>query len=112
MDIIIFALISIGLSVACYSVSQLLNHGKFKWSKKGFGFWDFDSDKRKYMSKIPFAKTFLVFLTDGYHLTQFFFLLFLSLGVGWAMQLDWLGCLYGWIGIHAVHFIVYRALQR
>src|SRR5687767_811306 len=102
----------IGLSVACFSVSQLLNHGKFKWSKKGFGFWDHDSDKRKYMSKIPFAKTFMVFLTDGYHLLQFLFLLFLSLGVGLAIGLNWLGCLYVWIGVHAVHFIVYRALQR
>jgi hypothetical protein len=109
MDIIIFALISIGLSVACYSVSQLLNHGKFKWSKKGFGFWDFDSDKRKYMSKIPFAKTFLVSLTDGYHASQSLSFITLSLGISLLANVNFFLI---WGGVLLTHATIYRLLQR
>lgn len=99
-------------AIACYSISQLQQHGKLKWSKKGLGFWDFDSDKRKYMSKIPFAKTALVFLTDGYHLMQFFMFIFLSLSITFAAGFDWWLLAGVWTGIHLVHVGVYKLLQK
>ena len=107
------SLILFSLSIVCYSISQLLNHGKFRWSKKGFGFWDHDSDKRKYISKIPFARTFLIFLTDGYHLMQALFLLFLSLGISLALELqNWKEYLAVYVGIHVVHFVTYKILSK
>lgn len=109
----ILSFLSFVLGVVCYSISQLQQHGKLKWSKKGLGFWDFDSDKRKYISKIPFAKTVLVFLTDGYHLCQFCFFLFISLSFSIALQLEnWKQYLLVYIGIHLVHFVTYKLLQK
>lgn len=48
----ILALLSLIAAIACYSISQLLNHGKFRWSKKGLGFWDDKSDLRKYKMEL------------------------------------------------------------
>src|SRR5688572_8305901 len=108
----IIALLFLGLSIVCYSISQLQQHGKLRWSKKGLGFWDFDSDKRKYMSKLPFATTWLVFATDGYHFCQFMAGNFLSVSFTLAMGFEWLRLLLVWSLIHAVHFVIYKTLQR
>lgn len=84
---LLLAILFLIMAVGCYSISQLQQHGQLKWGKEGTGFWGYDSDKRKYTSKIPLAKTWLVFLTDGYHFMQFWMFNFLSLSVtlfyGW-----------------------------
>jgi hypothetical protein len=47
------AMISLALAIGCYSISQLVQHGKFKWmSKNPFGFWGDTSDRRKY-KRVP-----------------------------------------------------------
>lgn len=108
----IVAFILLAIAIGCYSISQLAQHQKLKWGKEGTGFWGFDSDKRKYTSKIPFAKTALVFLTDGYHLMQFFFLLLLSLSFTISLGLEnwWPYLVY--IGVHIVHFLTYKLLSK
>ena len=108
----ITSLTLLALAIACYSLSQLQQHGKLRWSKKGMGFWDYDSDKRKYYSKIPFAKTWLVFLTDGYHFCQFMAANFLSVAFTFALGFGWWMLLIIWSLIHAVHFVVYRIAQK
>lgn len=87
-------------AVICYSISQLQLFGKLKWMDNEDGFWGIYSWKRKYkiawsaddkgflkapdtwyyrFFKIPYRERFtlsatlLVFLTDGFHLMQFFF---------------------------------------
>ena len=47
----ILALILLALSIACYSVSQLQQHGKLRWSKRNDDFWNVDSFTRKYKWK-------------------------------------------------------------
>lgn len=85
----IAAILTLIIAVGAYSISQLQQHGQLRWSKEGTGFWDFDSDKRKYTSKIPFARTWLVFLTDGYHFMQFWMFNFLSLSFTFAIGWNW-----------------------
>jgi len=90
------ALSLLALSIACYSVSQLLQHGKFKWmSKDRLGFWGEDMDERKYkdfrndgrliapknfyykhIARVPYVERWFtstnvtVMFTDSYHLLQ------------------------------------------
>jgi len=107
----IFALLFTSLAIGCYSISQLLNHQKFKYSKEGTGFWDHDSDKRKY-DKLSIYKTFMVFLTDGYHLCQWLFFNFLSLSITFAIGFDWWLLLGTWILIHITHWAIYNTLKK
>jgi hypothetical protein len=108
----IFAFILLALAIASYTISQLQQHGKLKWSKDDISFWGTDSDKRKYNSKFPFSTTILVWLTDGYHLMQFFALIFLSAAFAVALGFSWGLLLYIWIGVHIVHFCAYYFLQK
>lgn len=98
------ALICLAFAIVAYAISQLQQHGQLLWGKKGLGFWDGDSDKRKYMSKIPFARTLFVFLTDGYHFMQFWMFNLLALSLTFANGWNW--WLFGglMIGIRLVHW--------
>lgn len=77
------SLLLFSLSVVCYIVSQLQQQGKLIWmdEDKPDSFWGEDSHLRKYKNVGAVVRdepaffastTFLVFLTDGYHLMQFF----------------------------------------
>jgi hypothetical protein len=91
------SLLLFSIAVIFYTISQACQHGKLGWGL----FWSKDSWKNKYKlnhvgfvkapntwyyrtfeirykEKFPFSATLLVSLTDGYHLTQFFFKAFLS----------------------------------
>lgn len=126
-------------AIAAYSISQLQQHGKLKY-KDIRGFWgQWSSDRKyeswkrsgividkvqapntwyyrffkiKYKERFPLSATLLVFLTDGYHLTQFLFFLFLSLSITFAIGFDWWLLAGVWSGIHVVHAGVYKLLQR
>jgi hypothetical protein len=101
----IYSLICLSLGAVCYCCSQLIMHGKLKWSEdeKGFDFWGKNSGARKYKrlpngtillpapttyyyklfnlkykERFPGSATVFVALTDGYHLCQLLFLLLIS----------------------------------
>jgi hypothetical protein len=133
---ILISLSSLALAIGFYSVGQLVNQGKLKWSKEGRllrGFWDDDSYLRKYKltpestvmkapenwyyrffkikykERFPLSATFLVNLTDGYHLMQS--LSFLSLSVCVSL-LSGITFWYVWLGVLAVHFLTYKLLSK
>jgi hypothetical protein len=120
----------IGLSVACYSISQLQQQRKLKGQKGDASFWGEDSWRRKYTKsyvflppdnwyyrmfniqlreRFPLSATFLVSLTDGYHLTQSLSFLTLSLGISLLANVNFFLI---WISILFIHATVYRLLQR
>lgn len=115
------------LAIVAYSCSQLLIHGKFRWmSKDPYGFWGEESyvrkyklppgmvqnEKDRYKERFPLSTTFLVFLTDGYHLMQFIFFLSLSLSFTFAISFSWVKFGLVWGGIHVCHFLAYKLLSR
>jgi hypothetical protein len=135
----ILALVLLALGIGCYSVKELQAHGKLRWMQHGNyirAFWDEDSYLRKYKltnegtvivapqnwyyrffkikykERFPLSATFLVAFTDGMHLMQFFFLLFISLSVALLIGFNWWTLLLVWSGIHIVHASVYRLLSR
>lgn len=71
--------------------------------------WYYRLFKIKYKERFPLSATFLVALTDGYHLTQS--ISFLSLA-GCISLLSGINFLYLWLGILFCNFLTYRALQR
>jgi hypothetical protein len=125
----IISLVLLGIGIAAYSISQLLQHEKFKWSGAGYTFWGgrtalrkykfplesyqgnwyYRFFKIKYKERFPLSATFLVSLTDGYHLCQS--ISFLSFAGAFSM-LSGIHFLYVWLGILLVHFTTYRLLQR
>lgn len=134
----LLSLLSFAIGIAAYTVSQLQQHGKLRWSKSTYGFFGHDSHLRKYknisepgrlyeITKAPsnwyyntfkikyreaffLSSTILVFLTDFYHASQFLFFLFISLSV--VPILGWTYGIAFWIVAHITHFILYRTLQR
>lgn len=128
----LLTIISLIASIGCYSISQLLIHEKFKWLARDYSFWGgktylrkykfpLDSNvnnwyyrffKIKYKERFPLSATFLVFLTDGYHLNQALFMLFVSLSVTFALGFSWWLLLGVWSLIHIVHFITYKVLSK
>jgi hypothetical protein len=101
----VLSLILFCAGAVAYCVSQLIMHGKLKWSEdeKGFDFWGKNSGARKYKrlpngtillpapttyyyklfnlkykERFPGSATVFVALTDGYHLCQLLFLLLIS----------------------------------
>lgn len=107
------SILFLAMALVSYSISQLAQHGKLRWeSRNTYGFWGEDSDKRKYTSKIPFAKTWLVFLTDGYHLCQAIFLSSLSLSVTMLIGFQWVTLGLVWGGIHLLHWLVYKIASK
>lgn len=134
----LLSLLSLALSIACYSISQLIQHGRFKFSKGYYGFWDEKSYERKYKRNrdvdplgyekypapdnwyyrffkikykeaFPLSATFLSNFTDGYHMCQSLSFLFLSLSFSLATSINFF---LVWGGILLVHFVTYRVLQR
>jgi hypothetical protein len=127
------SLLCFTLAVICCSIKDLQAHGKLKWMDYGRGFWGEESYYRKYADPIENSKnnwytkffkikykerwftstTFTVFLTDAWHLLQFLIFIFLSLGISLALELhNWQQYLAVYAGIHVVHFLTYRLLQR
>jgi hypothetical protein len=136
---ILFLLLAIG----CYTVSQIQQHGKLQTKAKynPFGFWGDESHIRKYKGtpelgyhhqaapntwyynflkikykeRFPLSATLLVFITDGYHLMQFFFFIFLSISVSIPLDTrwnEWLEFAGVWGLVHLIHFLIYKLLQR
>lgn len=93
------------ISIALYSLKDIQQFWGLKWSKKGTDFWGSSSWLRKYKGYLKSngpaffgSTTFLVFLTDGVHLFQFLFKIFLTLGIfgfTWSSIIGWLV----WTGI-------------
>lgn len=132
----ILSLFLLSVSIAARAISELALHGKLKWSGKHTTFWGDNSWMRKYNFKgdmyhdlppdnwyyrtfnidyrerFPLSATALVFLTDGMHLMQFVFFLFLSLSITTALNFSWWLLLGVWSLIHLVHWGVYRLLQK
>lgn len=130
-------------SVACYTISQLLNHSKIGLTGKNtWSFFGHDSHLRKYKNiggpdqvyiidrapnnwyyrlfRIPYRERFLgsatifVFLTDGYHLMQFFFKLFLcaSIALYKPLFIWWIDAVGLWVLFGIVFTLGYRIFSR
>lgn len=124
------------LACVCYTVSQLWAHGKIYWSSDPYSFWGSLSDKRKYKlhfgsylpapdnwyyktfgiehkERFPGSATVFVWLTDGYHFSQFLFIKFLLLAIIFndypATIWNFLGCAIVWYGTFN---ICYRQIPR
>lgn len=128
----ILAFIFLSLAIACRSCVELWNHGKLKWSKEDDSFWGEHSYTRKYanpfeppkenwyyrvfkigyLERFPLSATVLVFLTDGYHLAQFMFFNFLSLSFAFALGFSWITLGLVWGGVHIIHTLLYKFLQK
>jgi hypothetical protein len=136
----IVSLISLAIAIACRSISELQQHHKLRWQNEAnnyFSFWGRNSWVRKYkresgntaIFKLPtawkwyykiigskykerwFTSTWLtVAFTDGYHLMQFIYNIFLSLAV--ALLIDISYFIWIWIGVVLVHALVYRIAQK
>lgn len=135
----ILPLTLLGLAIAAYSCGQLQQHGKLRWSKKDSSFFGENSYLRKYKNKyddktkfqvlipirnlwyydlfkvpyreaFPLSATLLVFVTDFYHLMQFFYNIFLSLSV--ALLIDISYFIWIWISVVLIHAMIYRICQR
>lgn len=106
--------IFLALAVVCYSISQLQQFGKLRWSKVAWGFFGGESWANKYArnhkdndfidapdtwyyrffgltykERFPLSATALVLFTDGYHLFQFLMKICFSIGIAgftwWAV---------------------------
>lgn len=135
----ILSLTLLAIAIACRSISELSLHGKLRWNKGYYGFWDDKSHYRKYKKnwnadplgydrypapktwyyrlfnlkykeRWPTSATFTVAFTDGYHLCQFFYHLFLSLAVALLIDISYFPWI--WIGVVLVHATIYRICQR
>src|SRR5688500_6272487 len=93
----ILTIIFTAMAAACYGITSRLQHGDFKYGKDDYGFWGPSSGYRKYRTprkqapdnwyyrllkieykeKFPLSASALVFVTDGFHLVQFFTIKFL-----------------------------------
>jgi hypothetical protein len=131
----IISLVLLGIGIAAYSISQLAQHDKLRWKSNNIiGYWSAGSSMRKYKifsngypvsrpqnswyydffklpykERFPLSATFLVSLTDGYHLMQS--ISFLSFAGAFSL-LSGINFWLIWLGILLVHFTTYRLLQR
>lgn len=134
------ALLLLALSIGCYSISQLAQHGKLKWMTVlefyDYGFWGKYSNTRKYKNiakgnrfipehpgnnwyyrffKIKYKERFLFSTTFLINFTDGYHLCqsisFLSLA-GCVSLLSGISFWYVWLGVLAVHAGVYRAFQK
>lgn len=71
--------------------------------------WYYRLFKLKYKERFPLSATFLVSITDGYHMCQSLFFIFLSLGITTSTGYSFI---WVWPGVVFVHFITYRIFQR
>jgi hypothetical protein len=128
MSLILFA-----LAVVCYCISQLQQHGKLRWMDNEYGFWGERSYERKYRQDwkfiplenwyyrffkikrreaFPLSATLLVSFTDGYHLMQLLFKLFLCASIAlYTPLLGWwdIGVYFGLFGL--VFTVTYKLLS-
>jgi hypothetical protein len=116
------------LAIVFYTCSQLVQHGKFKWSKPGFGFFGESSDRRKYRLPLrpapsnryyktfdirykewfPGSATVFVSFTDAYHFFQALFKICLCL----AITSNLLNALIAWLVFGAVFTLTYKFLSK
>jgi len=120
-------------AIAAYSISQLQQHGKLRWSylkiesfwgefgwRKKYKWdeqgtflpapktWYYRFFKIKYKERFPLSATFLVAITDGYHLSQS--VMFLSIAGSFSIALS-LNFFLVWGGILLVHSLSYLIFQ-
>lgn len=124
------------IAVGCMAIAWLANHGKLKWSdanKQISSFWGSQSWRRKYKmddeynffpapttyyyklfnlkykERFPLSATFLVFTTDGMHLMQFCYHIFLALSL-WLFS----GVSFWWFWplIVVAHAAFYRLFSK
>lgn len=129
----IAAILTLILAVGCRAISELANHGKLKWSKNDNSFWGHDSYIRKYKLKhgremelapttyyyklfnlkykerFPLSATFLVFATDGMHLSQAAYHVFLALSLSLFSGYSFF---WFWPTLPFVHALFYRMFSR
>ncbi len=128
----ILPLLFLSLACICYAINQLWYQGKLKWSTEDTGFWGKLSNYRKYKQpfrarslnwyykffkikyeeKFPGSATVFVFLTDGMHLTQFFFTIFIALAMSSGLRIYWVATLMFWLAWHIVFTLAYKFLSR
>lgn len=122
----ILSISSFALGVGLYAISQLVMHGKLRWQKVGASFWGKNSHLRKWKynpaldmydgQKEAFwgSSRWFVFVTDGYHLMQFFFIILFSISaVSYETIVNrWVdGGIY-WGVWHICFWITYTLFQR
>lgn len=133
------SLILLSLAAFFYAIKELQSHGKLRWMKGGITFWGPQSFGRKYhygygmsfptkapntfyyrtfklayKERWPTSATFTVFLTDGYHLCQFFFtILFCLSAVSYRETFGywWDGGIY-WGLWHIIFPITYKIFSK
>lgn len=131
------AILFLILAIGCMATAWLANHGKLKWkSLDKFGFWGEESDKRKYKTtnirgyevpepapttwyyklfnlkykeRFPLSATFLVFATDGMHLSQAAYHVFLALSLSLFSGYSFF---WFWPTIPLIHAVFYRVFQK
>jgi hypothetical protein len=137
---LLYATISLIISIGCYSISQLAQHKKLLWTKDYFGFWGENQDKRKYkknwdadplawvtypapdnwyykyIARVKYKERWFTssnltsFATDGYHLCQSLSFAFLALAFALVTDISYF--IFYWPGIILVHASVYRLLSK
>lgn len=102
------------IAVVAYTISQLQQHGKLRWSGSGLGFWDVQSWVRKYKKNsntkpaFPGSTTIFVFVTDGYHLMQEIF----KISLAFAISQKPLEALMYWVIFGLVFTISYKVFSK
>lgn len=121
-------------AVVCYTISQAAQHGKLEhWPD---GFWGTQAYRRKYKRKptltlapknwyytffkipyrelFPGSATIFVFLTDGYHLSQAAFKVFLCLTIAMHEPFFnwWIDSLIFFAMFSIVFTLVYKLLSK
>lgn len=125
------------LAITAYTITQLIIHGKLKWADRGFwsvnGDWKYEwmtiqrqkvkvaapnnwyyrLTKVKYKERFPGSATIFVFVTDGYHLLQFFFKAFIVAAiVTYTRYFGYYDAIIYFV-IFGIHFTIrYRALSK
>lgn len=78
--------------------------------------WYYDFFGVKYKEKFPWSATALVFITDGYHLAQWFMIKFILLAMtvtyNHSFHFDWIGFLLLWAGWTVVFNVVFVRLKK
>lgn len=117
------------LGVIAYSISQLIMHGKLRWSEEPDDFWGVKSWLRKYKMPLepapnnwyykivgarhkerwPTSTWITVNFTDGYHACQsvMFVLFSVSLSIGTGLNF-----FIVWGSVLVLNFLTYRLLQK
>ena len=118
----ILSISAFALAVALYAISQLQQQSKLRGQKGDASFWGEKSWRRKYKwqdpilkkEAFPLSSTALVWLTDGYHLMQFFFIkLFVASIILYVPMFSW------WVDVgiylaswYLVFNVTYKVLSK